>query len=139
MKVKLTIGLVILAGALALFFLSQTSESKPVFYYSPTEFTEKPEVHGDRLRLKGVIEEGTVKMSADKTDLRFEISDGQVSIPVHYHGTVPDTFQEGLEAVVDGRMGSEGIFEGHELVVKCPSKYESSPEAASEPAGPEDV
>ena len=46
-------------------------------------------------------------------------------MPVHYQGAVPDAFQEGLEVVVDGRMGSRAPSSGRELIVKCPSKYES--------------
>ena len=58
-------------------------------------------------------------------DLWFAVSDGEKKVPVHYRGAIPDAFKEGLEVVVDGRMGSSGTFEGRELIVKCPSKYES--------------
>ena len=47
---------------------------------------------------------------------------------------MPDAFQEGLQVVVDGRMDGQGTFQGRELIVKCPSKYESKskgPETAS--------
>ena len=125
MKVKWTVGLIIVTGALALFLLSNTGGTKPVYYYSPSQFLADAAIRNDRVKLKGKIEPGSVKQSQDRLDLWFSVSDGTKTVPVHYHGAVPDAFQEGLEVVVDGRMGAQGIFEGHELIVKCPSKYES--------------
>ncbi len=125
MKVKWTVGLIIVVGALTLFFLSNTGGSKPVFYYSPSQFLADAAIRNDRVKLKGVIQPGTVKLSQNRLDLWFSVSDGTQSVPVHYQGAVPDAFQEGLQVVVDGRMASSGTFEGRELIVKCPSKYES--------------
>ena len=134
MRVKITIAVVIVAAAAALFFLSGSGESEAVFYFSPTEFKADPKIRTDRVRLKGKIAPGSVKMSGDKMDLWFDIGDDKEKIPVHYHGAIPDAFQEGLEAVVDGRMGKDGLFEGKELIVKCPSKYES--QGAAKPEAP---
>jgi cytochrome c-type biogenesis protein CcmE len=130
MRVKMTVAAIIVAGAAILFFLSGSGTSKEVFYVSPTEFKADPGLLKDRVRIKGKIQPGTVQASADKMDLQFAIEDGKESVKVHYRGAVPDAFQEGLEAVVDGRMGSQGVFECKELVVKCPSKYEAKPGAA---------
>ena len=127
MKVRITVAAIIIAGALALFFLSGGGSTEEVFYYSPSEFKLDRKIQGDRVRLKGKITPGSVKASSDKMNLWFELGDGKESVKVHYKGAVPDAFQEGLEAVVDGRMGPQGTFEGKELIVKCPSKYEAIP------------
>jgi cytochrome c-type biogenesis protein CcmE len=66
-----------------------------------------------------------VKLSKERLDLWFTLTEGDKSIPIHYRGAVPDAFKEGMEVVVDGRMQDSGTFEGRELIVKCPSKYES--------------
>lgn len=139
MRVKITIAAVIVAGAAVLFFLTGTGNSKEVFYVSPTEFKADPKLQRDRVRLKGNIVTGTVQSSADKMHLWFDIGDGKESVRVHYQGAVPDAFQEGLEAVVDGRMGPSGTFEGRELVVKCPSKYEAKPGDANSPSHPQEI
>lgn len=127
MRVKLTVAAIIIAGAVILFFLSGSGTSKEVFYVSPAEYKADASLAKDRVRLKGKIVPGTVVASADKMDLQFSIGDDKESVKVHYRGAVPDAFQEGLEAVVDGRMGPQGVFECKELVVKCPSKYEAKP------------
>ena len=45
-------------------------------------------------------------------------------IPVEYTGVIPDTFRTGAEAIVEGSLTSEGIFQAKTLMTKCPSKYE---------------
>ena len=138
MRVKLMVAFIIAAGAAAILLLSMTSGEKPVFYYGPSEVLAQPSLAKERLRLKGKIEPGTIQLSPEKLDLNFKVTDGKKSIPVHYHGVVPESFQEGLEVVVDGRMGGGGVFEGHELIVKCPSKYESK-DNESKPSHPEGI
>lgn len=141
MRVKLIVALVIAAGAAAIFFLSSSgADGKSVYYYSPTEYLAKPGMAKERLRLKGNIQPGSVTMSKDRLDLSFSVTDGAKSLPVHYSGAIPDSFQEGLEVVVDGRMNEKGVFEGRELIVKCPSKYESGTQKPSAaPTHPQEI
>ena len=127
MRVKLTIAIIIVAGAATLFFLAGKGGNEEVLYVSPTQFKADASMAKDRVRIKGKIVPGSVQNSADKMHLWFDIGDGTTAVKVHYKGPAPEAFQEGLEAVVDGRMGSGGVFECRELVVKCPSKYESKP------------
>jgi cytochrome c-type biogenesis protein CcmE len=59
-------------------------------------------------------------------DIRAE--DGDVTSPiihVVYDGTVPSTFGDGTTAIVTGDYTEEGRIESTEMIVKCPSKYES--------------
>jgi cytochrome c-type biogenesis protein CcmE len=60
--------------------------------------------------------------------LRFAVVDigskRTASVPVVYHGSVPDLFKVGRDIVVDGHYRG-GVFVGQRgtLVTKCPSKY----------------
>ena len=58
--------------------------------------------------------------------LRFTLKDrsGAATVPVVYHGTVPDMFKRGREVAVQGTLRN-GIFvaKRDSLVTKCPSKY----------------
>jgi cytochrome c-type biogenesis protein CcmE len=60
--------------------------------------------------------------------LRFKVVDiGKstgTSVPVVYHGSVPDLFKVGRHIVVDGTL-RHGVFVARHdtLVTKCPSKY----------------
>jgi cytochrome c-type biogenesis protein CcmE len=127
MRVKFTIALIIVAGALILFLLAGRGTNEEVLYVAPTQFQADAALQKSRVRIKGNIVPGTVRTSSDEMHLWFDIGDDKTAVKVHYKGPAPEAFQEGLEAVVDGRMGSQGAFECRELVVKCPSKYESKP------------
>ena len=58
--------------------------------------------------------------------MRFRLRDinGTATVPVVYHGQVPDQFKAGRHIVLDGRL-RHGTFVGKRdsLVTKCPSKY----------------
>jgi cytochrome c-type biogenesis protein CcmE len=124
MRTKLIVGITVVLGSVILFFLSGGGKGKQVFYMTPSEFLSSPAKTVDRVRLTGRVEKNSVKIADNKLDLNFIMGDGQQQIPIHYKGTIPEAFAEELEVVVDGRMAG-GNFEGKEIIVKCPSKYES--------------
>jgi cytochrome c-type biogenesis protein CcmE len=51
------------------------------------------------------------------------------AIPVSYVGRdpLPDTFKDGAQALVEGRMKPDGRFEAEQVQAKCASKYEATP------------
>ena len=53
---------------------------------------------------------------------------------VVYTGTepLPDTFKDESQALADGRMGPDGVFQANKIQAKCASKYEAKPRAASQ-------
>ena len=81
--------------------------------------------HHERVALAGKVA-GPVRGSAYGSGLRFRIQDigGRASVPVVYHGSVPDLFRVGRHVVLDGQL-KHGVFVGvrDSLVTKCPSKY----------------
>ena len=56
-----------------------------------------------------------------------------MTIPVEYLGDLPDTFNDRPEMIVDavleGRFRTDGVFEANTVLTKCGSRYEASPEA----------
>jgi cytochrome c-type biogenesis protein CcmE len=52
-----------------------------------------------------------------------------VTYPVVYRGLAPDTFTDGVEVVVEGRLQPDGTFRATTLLAKCGSRYEAVPEA----------
>jgi len=69
---------------------------------------------------------GPVTGDAHASGLHFRLRDvkGSATVPVVYHGSVPDPFRVGRDVAVDGRL-RDGVFVGDRdsLVTKCPSKY----------------
>ena len=51
------------------------------------------------------------------------------TIPVVYHGTVPDLFKAGRDVNVTGKLRDDGAFVAHQMTTKCPSKYTAAKSA----------
>jgi len=91
---------------------------------------------GKRLRVAGDVEVGSIRRSGG--EVRFVLRQEQRQLPVVYRGTdpLPDTFRDGAQALADGRMGSDGVFQASRIQAKCASKYEAKPGARPGRASP---
>src|SRR3977135_3803536 len=86
-----------------------------------------------RRRVVGGLPDGVwaprddVQRSAGGLQVQFTEKDGTASIPVEYHGTLPDIFQPGITVVAEGRLGADGIFHARAVLAKCPSRFATTP------------
>ncbi|MFQ5708311.1 MAG: cytochrome c maturation protein CcmE [bacterium] len=81
------------------------------------------------LRVKGKLVSGSLqKIDEKKLEYSFAIADEDQEMKVHYHGILPDTFKDGAEVIVEGKLSPQGYFAAQTVLAKCPSKYESSAE-----------
>ncbi|GAB4276643.1 MAG: hypothetical protein Kow0056_07290 [Coriobacteriia bacterium] len=83
---------------------------------------------GERVEVTGSIVEGSWERGARPMEFDIRNEDGDADSPtihVVYDGTVPATFGDGTSAKVTGTYVEKGVIESTEMVVKCPSKYES--------------
>ncbi len=103
------------------------------YYLTVGEFLEQPDRGGDAFRVNGKVATGSIQRLPSGQDVRFLMTADGRSLPVAYHGIIPDTFVDGADVVVEGRLRDDGAFEAHTLLAKCPSKYESA-DGAAEPA-----
>ena len=115
--VIIAMGLLGVAAALML----TAFEENIVFFYSPTDITEKKIADGRRFRLGGLVEEGSVKKSAGAV-VNFRVTDLITAVPVSYKGILPDLFREGQGIVAEGRL-SGGVFKADEVLAKHDETY----------------
>jgi len=54
-----------------------------------------------------------------------DITGGDYKVVATYTGLVPDTFKDGAELVLTGKLGPQG-FQATDMTAKCPSKYEAA-------------
>lgn len=95
-----------------------------VYYLTPSELLDRGEAAiGQTVRLGGLVEEGTISGSA--TDLTFVVTDGERGIEVHSNAAPTRSFREGSGAVVEGKLGSDGLFEATRVIVKHDENYEA--------------
>jgi cytochrome c-type biogenesis protein CcmE len=95
-----------------------------VYYLTPTELLARGDAAvGETVRLGGQVAVGSV--SGPATDLRFVLTDGDSSIPVHSTVAPTRSFREGSGAVVEGTLGPDGTFEATQVIVKHDENYEA--------------
>jgi len=114
-------ALALLGGATAL-VLSAMRENL-VFFHTPSEVAEGKAPFGRTFRIGGMVVDGSLERLPDGVTLRFAVTDTAKTIPVVYRGALPDLFSEGKGAVVQGRLGSDGVFVASEVLAKHDENY----------------
>lgn len=115
------VGLALLLIAAAAGLVLNAFEESIVFFHSPTDIIEKQISATQRLRLGGLVEEGSVEKLADAV-VRFRVTDMANSVHVSYRGILPDLFREGQGVVAEGTY-SAGIFNADEVLAKHDENY----------------
>jgi len=93
-----------------------------VFFNSPSDIVEKQIPPGSRIRLGGLVKEGSVVRS-DNLQVRFDVTDGKSTIAVAYQGLLPDLFREGQGVVTEGALDRSGTFKADSVLAKHDESY----------------
>src|ERR1043166_1533508 len=112
------LGVLGLAAALVLYALNDAI----VFFNSPTDVMEKHVAPGSRIRLGGLVKPGSLTRG-DNLAVRFEVTDGNTSVPVSYTGILPDLFREGQGVVTEGALDGTGRFKADNVLAKHDETY----------------
>jgi cytochrome c-type biogenesis protein CcmE len=112
-----SLGVLAIAAALILSALS----SSIVFFNSPTDVAEKHIAPGTRIRIGGLVKDGSVQRGADLR-IKFDVTDGKSDIAVRYQGIVPDLFREGQGVVAEGKLEG-GALVADTVLAKHDERY----------------
>ena len=93
-----------------------------VFFYTPSEVAEKHLETGQRFRLGGLVEDGSVKRG-EGTTVSFVVTDKRSTLPVTFTGVLPDLFREGQGVVAEGVLNSDGVFRADSVLAKHDENY----------------
>ncbi|KFG66649.1 cytochrome c maturation protein CcmE [Microvirga sp. BSC39] len=93
-----------------------------VFFNSPADIQAKSVQPGTRIRLGGLVKEGSVQRGADQ-QITFEVMDAEAVIKVNYKGLLPDLFREGQGVVAEGILESPGAFRADSVLAKHDENY----------------
>ena len=122
LKIAATVAALVVAfGALLYSTLSEGTE----YYKHVDEVMADPATwQGKRLQLHGFVVDDSILRKPNTLEYRFQVQSNGKIVPVRYTGVVPDTFKNGSEVVLKGRLGPEGFaVEPNGVMAKCPSKY----------------
>lgn len=130
-RTKFLIGGLLVLGPAGYLMASSIRETG-VYYFTPTELESKisadPSFRSTGVKVGARVVPGSIRRDPGGREYAFNVTDGARTFPVVYRGIAPDTFTDGVDVVVEGRMGADGTFRATTLLAKCASRYENAPE-----------
>ena len=128
---------VLLAGVLVFvtvgYLMASGIKNTGVYFLTPTELAAKvaadPSFRDVGVKIGANVVPGSIRRDVATQTITFELTDGEQVYPVVYRGLAPDTFNDEVEVVVEGRLQPDGTFRATTLLAKCGSRYEAVPEA----------
>jgi cytochrome c-type biogenesis protein CcmE len=126
-------GLVILAALVYLIYGGMRQAM--VYFVTPSEIkAQETKSPGKFLRVGGMVVKGSLHRNSDGLTYRFQLTDGNAIIPIYFHGVPPDLFGDGKGAVVEGKIGKDGLFVATTIMAKHAEEY--SPAEHGKPGSP---
>lgn len=148
---KTIIAVLIIGGALIALLIATTRSSTQYFMTVSELLENHAEMQGRNVRMSGVVLGDTIVYDPKTLDLTFEVAQipgdhriikemggmaavlaqaaADPSLPrltIHYVGVKPDLLKHEAQAIVSGSLDADNVFQAKELLLKCPSKYESA-------------
>ena len=123
-KVKLRVIFLlfsILIAILVVFLVLKTLEEDVVYFISPTEIKNLPEINSKKIRVGGMVKKDSIKISSNQ--INFIITDFKTEINVNFSGTVPNLFAEEKGVVVEGFLKDRNYFSATKILAKHDENY----------------
>ena len=127
---KLLVVLVVLVGAFG-YLAYMAFQSATVYYYTVGELQELgPTPEGRMVRVNGKLVDDSFERVDTSTLARFSLTDGSQTLRAAHDGILPELFfNEHSKIILEGRYGPDGVFQSHNVIVQCPSKYVAAEES----------
>jgi cytochrome c-type biogenesis protein CcmE len=113
-------GLVFLGAATGLTFYALGQKTS--YFYMPADLAAATLQPGQRIRLGGLVEQGSI-VRGQGTDVAFAVTDTQQVVKVRYSGILPDLFREGQGIVAEGTFAPDGVFVADSVLAKHDETY----------------
>lgn len=125
--VKFGALMVVIVGSLVWLAVGGVKDTQTYYKTIPELQKMGDTAQGERLRVGGDIQPGSIHKAS--TETTFVLHQGAQTLQVIYSGSdpLPDTFRDNAQALADGRLGPNGVFNATKIQAKCASKYEAKP------------
>ena len=123
-KVKLRVIFLLFSfviAILAVFLVLKTLEEDVVYFISPTEIKNLPEINSKKIRIGGMVKKDSIKISSNQ--INFIITDFKTEINVNFSGTVPNLFAEEKGVVAEGFLKDRNYFIANKILAKHDENY----------------
>ena len=123
-KVKLRtyfILLIFLSVALTIFLIFKALEENVVYFKSPTEVKNLPELTTKKIRVGGMVKKNSI--ITNDTEINFKITDFKNELVVTFKGSVPNLFEEGKGVVAEGFLKDRSYLKAIKILAKHDENY----------------
>jgi cytochrome c-type biogenesis protein CcmE len=149
-RTKFILGGTLIVAAILFLIVSSTMTTAQYFLTVEELYAMGGDAIGRELKVEGVVDGNTIEYDANTLTLRFSVAHipGDLDeierlgglaeaahralldpetprLPVVINGPKPDLLQDQAQAIITGQLSPEGIFIGEEVLLKCPTRYES--------------
>ncbi len=160
---RLKFGLIsaVLIGVIGFLLVSGTANSGR-YFITVHSLLARPDLAGKTVKITGAVVGSTIKNNADQKTLTFTVAhitddatqleqEGGLAKALHVAVTdvkgerinvvvanqaMPDLLRDEAQAIMTGKLGADGVFYADELLLKCPSRYQSDlPKQAAQQNG----
>ena len=117
----------LIVGSLVWLAVGGVADTKTYYKTIPELQQMGKDAQNHKLRVGGDVQPGSILKSGAQTS--FVLHQGATTLNVVYSGSdpLPDTFRDNAQALADGRLGADGVFQANKIQAKCASKYEAKP------------
>ena len=123
-KVKLRIlflSFIFLTIILTIFLVLKSLEENDVYFISPTEIKNLTEIDNKKVRVGGMVKEGSIQTSSDQ--INFIITDFKNEINISFSGAIPNLFAEGKGVVAEGFLLDRNFLNAKKILAKHDENY----------------
>jgi cytochrome c-type biogenesis protein CcmE len=148
-RAKFLVGGLLIVAAVV-YLIASSTQASAQYYLTIDELKARGSEIGDRdIKISGAVDGDTISYDAQSLTLKFTIANvpadldaieqsGGLAEVLHnavmdpnasrlnvvYEGPMPDLLRDEAQAIVTGRLDSDGVFHAYELLLKCPTRYE---------------
>ena len=126
-RTKFAVGSAIIVVTLLSLAYVGFTQSK-TYYHTLTELQglQGAALH-QRMRVSGNVKAGSIQQSAGGINFVLEEQGRVLNVSYQGRDPLPDTFKDGAQALVEGKMMPNGRFAADQVQAKCASKYQATP------------
>ena len=124
-KVKLRLlflSFIFLIVVLSVFLILKSLEENVVYFNSPTEIKNLPEIDSKkRIRVGGMVKVNSLFVESE--EVKFIITDFENEINVVYSGVIPNLFSEEKGVVAEGFLKDRNFLNASKILAKHDENY----------------
>ncbi|MGH2520864.1 MAG: cytochrome c maturation protein CcmE [Anaerolineales bacterium] len=155
-RAKFLVGFGLIIAAIIYLIASNTLRNAQYFFTVQELKEQGAGVMGRNVRISGAVLGESIQYDAQSLTLTFTVANvtndlneieargglaqvlyeavndpNATRLSVVYVGPKPDLMQAEAQAIVEGRLGEDGVFRADTLLLKCPTRYEEEVPAQS--------